>query len=155
MEPARQTRQAELPRQLRSAGGITISNALQTVRSRCRLAQLSNPDPVLFRALLGRFLAAVERFGDFLEAFALARQRAQLGDLLGLPGLAVAGEALAHAFAAVFATTFFFAGAFLRAPFFAGPLAAFSSINTTAASAVSASGSVPRGRVALVVPSVT
>ena len=34
-------------------------------------------------------------------------------------------------------------------------LAAFSSIITTAASAVSASGSVPRGRVALVVPSVT
>ena len=82
MEPARQTRQAELPRQLRSAGGITISNALQAVRSRCRLAQLSNPDPVLFRPLLGRFLAPVQRLGDFLEAFTLARQRAQFRDFL-------------------------------------------------------------------------
>ncbi len=56
---------------------------------------------------------------------------------------------------AFLAAGFFFAGAFLRPLPVEGPFAAFSSISTTACSAVNVSGSVPRGRVALVVPSVT
>src|SRR5205823_11012238 len=40
-----------------------------------------------------------------------------------------------------------------RPPFFAGPLAAFSSIRRTASSSVTAFGSAPLGKVACVVPS--
>ncbi len=121
-----------------------------------RLPQLGDPDPVQFGPLLGRFLAAVERLGDFLEAFALASERSQFGDFVALPRLAVAGEVFAHAFTAFFlGAAFFLAGALRRPPFLAGPFAARSVISVIASSAVRSSGALSRGRVALVVPSVT
>ena len=52
--------------------------------ARIGLTQLGDPDPVILGAVLGRFLAAVQRLGDFLEALALAGQRAQLGDFVAL-----------------------------------------------------------------------
>src|SRR6266540_1857102 len=52
------------------------------------------------------------------------------------------------------AAFFFFVAFFLRGRFLAGPLAARSQMSATASSRVTAAGSVPRGMVAFVVPSV-
>ena len=57
-----------------------------------RSPQLRNPDPIDLRSLLGRFLAAVQRLGDFFQTLTLAREGAQFADFFGFPGLAVFGD---------------------------------------------------------------
>src|SRR5690606_15280279 len=123
--------------------------AWRSAPSICPLTLLGDADPVRLGPIPGRLLGPAQRLGNFLEALALGRQRAQFADLFRGPRLAVAGELLAHALA-------FFAGAFFRPPFFfAGPFAARASISATACSAVTSSGLRSLGNVALVAPSVT
>src|SRR3546814_5882670 len=62
------------------------------------LAQFGDLQAILLCAILDRFLATRERFGDRLERHPFFRQQVQLLHLVGSPGLAVAFEGFgAHA----------------------------------------------------------
>src|SRR5690349_19852706 len=60
------------------------------------LAQLGDGEAVGLGAVLHRFLAPRERLGDALQRLALLGEIVEGGDLLLLPGLAVALERFAH-----------------------------------------------------------
>jgi len=68
-----------------------------TIRDRRRLAilpLLRDLDLLLLRESLGRFLAAVQGFGDLLQALPLRREQAQLSSLFTIPRLFVTFEFL-------------------------------------------------------------
>src|SRR5215203_613348 len=58
------------------------------------LAKLGDVQPVGLRAILDRFLAALERLGDRLERHALLGQRVELLELVARPGLPMPLETL-------------------------------------------------------------
>jgi len=81
---------------MRDADNILAARDLDWSASPVSLAQFGDFDMIVLRPRAHRFLAARQRPSDRLLPQALLGERVELGDLFGLPGLAVPFELLFH-----------------------------------------------------------